>query len=137
MTAVDRATGDVLWRFPDRAEIAGFASGHWVALGSSFMTHAHWVTPTGPRTVLSAFDARSGVEHELLRQQDGPETLWATFESSSAAHLVLTIGFDLRTQIMLGGTAISLVPVDGGGLQREAFVIDPPMLCDAESCREG
>lgn len=137
VTAVDRATGDVLWRFPDRAEIAGFASGHWVALGSSFMTHAHWLTPTGQQVVLSAFDARSGVEHELLRQQDGPAALWATFESSSAAHLVLTAGFDLRAQIRLAGTPVSLLAIEDASLERDAFEIDPPQLCDAESCREG
>jgi hypothetical protein len=135
--AFDRASGDELWRFPEQSEIPRFASGHWVPLGSSFVTHSYWRTGNAQEVILSATDARTGEQRTLLRQVGVDTTLWATLNVSSAEHLVMTTGWDLSQQIRLDGTSISLLRLDDGTLHENAFEIDPPMLCFEDFCREG
>ena len=137
VAAYDRRTGDLLWSFPEPSEVEQFASGHWVPLGSMFVTHAHWRTEDRQEVVLTAIDARSGERHELLRQVDNGAILWASLNASSSEHLIMTNGWDLSRQIALDGTPISLLGVADGVLDEDAFEIDPPVLCSNEFCRKG
>jgi hypothetical protein len=135
VSAVDLESGTELWRFPQRNDIDRFTSGAWGSLGSGFVSAYYWKTADGHEVVLSIFDPRTGTARALLRQADNNATLWASFGSSGPDHLVLTAGWDLREQIDLGGTPISVLDVNAGRLERDAFVIDPPELCFEDFCR--
>lgn len=137
VTGVDRETGTVLWRFPGPDEINRFTAGRWLALGASYFTHYFWRVQSRYEVVLSAFDARSGTQRLLLRQEDNEATLWASLDQSSPEHLLLTTGAGLGELIRLDRTPISVLRVEDGDLARDAFEIDPPELCFEEFCQEG
>jgi hypothetical protein len=137
MSAHDLRTGERLWRFPGEATVDRYVSSQWGALGSNFVTEYYWNASDGTEVVLAVIDSRSGEARTLLVQPDDfNASLRASFESSASGHLVMADGWDLREQIRLRGTSISVVRIGDGTLIRDAFEIDPPWLCGDNLCRE-
>ncbi len=131
ITAYDLATDAVRWRFPNASDVARFALYNVAALGNAFVVQSNWDLGNDAEYRFTIFNPITGTHRLLLRQPAGADAFELGTSWSTREYLVLDYAWeDLR----ISGTPVSILRVADGTVLRDAFVIDPPFLCNSDYC---
>jgi hypothetical protein len=134
--AIETETGDIRWRFPDRADADQFELTNVEAKAGSFYLAYLW-RKGGDQLRLGAIDAGNGQSKVLFSQTLGRDTrpLWAMLGISTDRHVAF--GTDLSALgylVQSGEASISILDVETGRLTENAFTVEPAFMCFGRYC---
>jgi hypothetical protein len=131
ISAYDLGNDAVRWRFPDASAVDRFALYNIGAFGNAFVVQSAWDLGDQAEYRFTIFNPITGQHRLLMREPATGDALSFGREWSNREYIVLEYAWG---DLQITGTPISLIRVADGALLQDAFVIDPPFLCNSEYC---